>query len=127
MPLPIALGDQRRELAAALETRIEQAHGFELVDRRSIVVEMLALPAHLRLPGNSEPAKILVNGGFVFRPAAHRIDILDAQQQPAIMLPRHLVVDQRRIGMAEMQIAIRTRREPKHPRMHRHNFPDPQD
>jgi hypothetical protein len=35
------------------------------------------------------------------------VDILHAQQQPAARLARHLVVEMRRIGMAEMQRAVR--------------------
>jgi hypothetical protein len=72
---------------------------------------MLALPPHRLLPGNAEPLQILVDRRFVFRPRARRVDVLDAQQQPAAGLARHVVIEQGRIGMAEMQIAVRARRE----------------
>jgi hypothetical protein len=118
MSLAVAFGDQRGDLAAALEAWIGQAHGFELVHRRLIIAEILALPAHILLPGDPEPAQVFVDRGLVFGPAARGIDVLDAQQQPAVTLPRHVVIDERRIGMAEMQIAVRARCEPKHTGMH---------
>jgi len=43
---------------------------------------MLALPPHRLLPGDAEPAEILVDRRLVVRPATGRVDVLDAQQQP---------------------------------------------
>jgi len=63
---------------------------------------MLALPPHVRLPGDAEPAEVLVDPSLVFRPAARGVDVVDAQQKPAADLARHVVIKQCRIGMAEV-------------------------
>ena len=47
------------------------------------------------------------------------VDVLDAQQEPAAGLRGHPLVEQRRIGMAEMQVAIRARREAEDGPVHR--------
>src|ERR1700694_5916162 len=73
MSLPVAFGDKRGDLAAALEARIDQTHVFELGHRGLIVVEMLALPADVLLPGDAEPVKIIANGRLVFWPAARGV------------------------------------------------------
>ena len=49
--------------------------------------------------------------GLEFRPAARRVDILDAQQEAAAAPARRVEIQQRRIGVAEMQIAVRARRK----------------
>src|SRR3984893_339119 len=54
----VALDDQRGDLAAALETRIEQRQRVELEEGRFVIGEMLALPPHRLLPGNAEPLQI---------------------------------------------------------------------
>ena len=72
---------------------------------------MLGLPPHRRLPGNAEPGEIFVDRGLEFRPAARRVDILDAQQEPSAGSARQVEIQQRRIGVAEMKMAIRARRE----------------
>ena len=72
---------------------------------------MLGLPPHRLLPGDAEPGEVLVDRRLVFRPAARRVDVLDAQQQPPAGGARHLDIEQRRQRMAEMQIAVRARRE----------------
>ena len=46
-----------------------------------------------------------------FGRAARRVDVLDAQQQAPAGLRRHLRIQQRRIGMAEMQLAVGAWRE----------------
>src|SRR6202023_3774103 len=66
----VALDDQRRDLAAALKTWIEQRQRVELEEGRFVIGEMLALPPHRLLPGNAEPLQILVDRRFVFRPRA---------------------------------------------------------
>src|SRR5947207_14847069 len=68
---------------------------------------MRGLPPHRPLPGDAEPGEILIDRGLEFRPAAGRVDVLDPKQEPAARLPRQIEIQQRRIGVAEMQIAVR--------------------
>jgi hypothetical protein len=75
----LALGDQRGDLASALEARIQEARGFELGEGRPVIAKALALPPHRLAPGNAEPVQVLIDGGLVFRAATRRIDVLDAQ------------------------------------------------
>ena len=44
---------------------------------------MFRLPPYRLLPGDAEPAEILIDRGLELRPAPDGVDILDAQQQPA--------------------------------------------
>src|SRR5262245_64605653 len=104
----LALGDEARDLAAALEARIEES--IEPREHRAIVVEMRALATHRLLPGDAEPRQVFIDRGFVLRPAARRVDVLDAQQEPAAGRARPLEIDERGERMADMQIAVRARR-----------------
>ena len=70
---------------------------------------MLRLPPHRLFPRDAEPGEVLVDRRLVFRPAARRVDVLDAQQQPPAGGARHVEIEQRRQRMAEMQIAVRAR------------------
>src|SRR5215472_13889153 len=72
---------------------------------------MIRLPPRRRLPGNAEPGEIFVDRILIFRAAAGGINILDPQQQAPARAPRHVEVEQRREGMAEMKVAVRTRRK----------------
>ena len=83
----------------------------ELRERGAVVVEMLGLPPHRLLPFEAEPGEVFVDRRLELRPAARRVDVLDAQQQPAAGRARHVEVQQRRQRMAEMQMAVRARRE----------------
>src|SRR5262245_49114372 len=83
----------------------------QFLDGVAIGCKMLRLPPYRRLPGEAEPCEIFVDRGLIFRPTACRIDILDAQHEPAAVLMREVEIEQRRIGMAEMEIAVRARRK----------------
>src|SRR5262249_25125741 len=72
---------------------------------------MVRLPPHRRFPGKAEPGEVFIDRSLVFRPAARRIDILDAQQKPSAALARQVEIEQRRTGMTEMEIAVRARRK----------------
>ena len=75
---------------------------------------MIRLPARRHFEIDAEPGEILDNRPLEFRPAARLVDILDAQQQASAEAARHGGVLQRAQGMAEMQHAIRARREAQH-------------
>ncbi len=72
---------------------------------------MLRLAPHRLLPVEPEPPQVLEDRRLVFRPAAGRVDVLDAEQEPAARLPGHAGVEHRRIGMTEMQVAVGARRK----------------
>ena len=109
--LRLALGDQPRDLGAALEARIDEALRVELRERLAVGVEMPGLAPHRLFPGDAEPGEVFQDRRLVFGPAARRVDILDAQQQAPARRARHLGVEQRRERVAEMQVAVRRRRE----------------
>ena len=117
MPLPF--GHEPRNLAAALETRIDQPRRLEPRQPRAVVVEMRALAPDRLLPGDAEPFEIFVDRLLVFRPAAHGVDVLDAQEEAPARRAGHLDIDERGERMAEMQIAVRARRESEGRRCHR--------
>src|SRR4029077_18913195 len=75
------------------------------------VIVVFRLPPHGRFKGKSEPCQVFMDRRFVFRPAARRVVILDAQQQPSSRCLSHVGIEQRRERMAEMQVAIRRWRE----------------
>ena len=96
-----------RDLGAALEARIDRALRLQLRQRRAVCVEMLGLAPHRLFPRDAEPGEVLVDRRLEFRPAARRVDVLDAQQEAPAGRARHLEIDQRRKRVAEMQIAVR--------------------
>ena len=107
----VTVGHQMRELGAALEAREGHAHGFKLVQRGAVAVEMLGLPPHRVLPVQPEPRQILIDRRLELGPASRRVDVLHAEQEPAAGPARHVEVHQRRERMAEMQVAVRARCE----------------
>src|ERR1700722_9306138 len=102
------------DLRAALETRIDQPLGRELFQRLGRGGEMCGLPPHRVFPGNAKPRQILINRVLEFRLAARGVDILDAQQEASAGAIREVEIQQRRVSVAEMQIAVRTWRKTKH-------------
>ena len=79
---------------------------------------MQALPPRGLLPGNTEPAEVLVDRGLVFGATADGVDVLDPQQQPPAALARHFVVEQRRIRVSEVKMAVRARGKTQDAGMH---------
>src|SRR5205823_10908022 len=114
----LALGHEPRNFCSALEARIDQASGLELIERRTIGLELFRLAPHPSFPSHAEPAEILEDRRLELRPAARRVDVLDAQQQPRARRARHVMIDERRERMPEMQIAVRAWREAENGRRH---------
>src|SRR5262249_58635363 len=71
----LALGNKRGDLGTAFEARVDEFPCIEPRQRAAIVGEMHALPPHRLLPGDAEPAQILIDRLLVFRPAARRLDV----------------------------------------------------
>src|SRR6266404_7450534 len=80
---------------------------------------MLRLPPHRGFPCDAEPGEVFMDGGLEFRLAAGQVDVLDAQQQAAAGLTRQVKIQQRRKGVAEMQITVRARRKAEDGGRHR--------
>jgi hypothetical protein len=72
---------------------------------------MFRLPPHRRFPGYPQPGEVFVDRRLEFRPAARRVDILDPQQESSADPAGQVEVQQRRIGVAKMEVAVRARRE----------------
>src|SRR5438105_1546922 len=76
-----------------------------------VVRQMLALEQHRLIRNEPKPAKVIERRLRQLRPAAKKIDVFDANQEAALPLARHLLVEERRIGVAEMKPAIGARRK----------------
>src|SRR5258706_10929648 len=105
------LGDQPRDLAAALEARIDEPERLKPRKRRAIFIKMRTLAPHRLLELDAKPRQILVDRLLVVRPAARLVDVLDPQKKPPARRPRQLGIEQRGERMPKMQIAVRARRE----------------
>src|ERR1044072_7200521 len=69
---------------------------------------MLRLPPHRRFPGYPQPGEILIDRRLEFRPASCGVDILDPQQESSPRAVREVAVQHRRIGVTEMEVAVRS-------------------
>ena len=72
---------------------------------------MFGLAPRGRLPFKPEPGAVFLDRCFELIPRAARIDILDAQQETPAALAREIEIEERRIGVAEVQMTIGRRRE----------------
>src|SRR5262249_40216362 len=111
-------GDEARDLAAALEARIDQPHVGQSIERLLIRSEMLGLAPHRRFPREPEPRQVLIDRRLMLRAAARSVDVLDAQQQTSVRRTRHVGIDERAERVPEMQIAVRAWREAEDWRRH---------
>jgi hypothetical protein len=118
----VAIAHHTRDLGPALEAREGQALRCQFSERRTVVIEVLGLPPHRQFPFDSEPRQVLDDRSLELRAATRRVDVLHAQQQPAAGRPRHVEVPQRRQRMAEMQMAVRARREAEYGLRHGGGF-----
>ena len=101
----------RLDLGAGQEGRVDQPAPPETIKRRPMPGDMTGLPPHRLFPIETEPVEILVDLRLVFGAAAGRIDILDPEKEASTDVTRHVEIENRRQGMAEMELAIRARRE----------------
>jgi hypothetical protein len=79
---------------------------------------MFRLAPHRGLERDTEPRQILPHRRLEFRPAARRVDVLDAQQQASARGARHLEVQERAQRVPEMQKTVGARREAEHRARH---------
>ncbi len=100
-----------RDLRAAAKTGIDKAALIKAGERRRIVVAMLALSARRRGKAKSKPGQIVSDGGLESRLAARTVQVLNAQQHASAQFAGEAFVDEGGIGVAEMERAVRRRRE----------------
>ena len=111
-PIEAVRGIRRlRNVGARTKAGVDQALMVETRERRRIVVAVFALPERRRRKAKPEPGEIVDDGGLELRLAARPVQVFDAQQHAAAQFAREALVDQRRIGVAEMERPIRRGRE----------------
>ena len=98
-------------LGPAHECRVDQVHGLEARQSRGVGIHMLRLAADRFLPRQPEPGEVREDRRLVFRAAAGRVDVLDAQQEAPVCGAAGRVTGERRKGVAEVQFAVRRGRE----------------
>ena len=81
----------------------------ELVEVVGRVVEVLA-------PVEPEPADVRLDGVDVLLLLLRRVRVVEAQVAPAAELPRDAEVEADRLGVADVEVAVRLRREARHDR-----------
>ena len=109
----LGLQSRRADLPPRAAAGIEQALLLQPVRLRVIKIEMLRLNPHRLRIGQPQPVKIFENRLDKMRTRPPLINILDPQQHIATARIRQLLIDQRRISMAQMQISVRTGGETK--------------
>lgn len=129
-PAPACAGIERRpvRIAGLARRRLDLPPGTGAgIDEapRPKIVEGGAVGGH---PGRlapdrvreaeAEPGEVVDQAVRQFRPAAERVDVLDAQQQITVQRPGELRVEEGRIGVAEMQAPVRARGEAQAGRRH---------
>ena len=81
-----------------------------------VVREMLGLPSKRRRRQHAEKGEVVHQRGLQRGRAAGRIDILQPQQQRAAGFCSHVGVDERAVGVAEVQRTVRTGSEAEYGR-----------
>ena len=100
-----------RDLRAVAKTGVDKAALIKARERRRIVVAMLALPARRRGKAKSKPGQIVSYGRLELRLAAHTVQVLNAQEHASAQFVGEALVDEGGISVAEMERAVRRRRE----------------
>ena len=109
-------GRGARGLRAAAKAGVDEALLVEARQRRRVVVAMLALAAPRRRKAKSKPREVVDDRGLEPRLATGAIQVFNAQNQAPAGLGGEALVHERRIGVAEMERAVRRRRKAQHGR-----------
>ena len=99
------------DVAAAAEAWEDEAPKAEPLEGGVVIRKVLGLPPDGLLPAQPQPREVREDGLLVVRAAARLVDILDPEEKPALHPPGQLGVQQRRIGVAEVQPPVRARGE----------------
>ena len=103
-------------LLAAGKAGVQQAQCSEPAGRGLIGREMLGLPSHRLLPRHAEPGEVAEYRVDIGLRAADRINVLDPEQIPAAEPISPCLADERSKRVADVQQAVRARREAQHGR-----------
>ena len=90
------------DLRTAAKAGVDQASAVQAGERRGIVVAMLALPARRR-EAKAKPREVVNDGGLKLRFAARSVQIFNAQQQVSVDFGSDALIDERGVGVAEME------------------------
>jgi hypothetical protein len=104
-------GDFLAHLLARAEAGIEHTRRAQPVERLAVERHALGLADDGPVEAQAEPAQILEDRGGEFRPAALRVEVLEAEQEAPAREPRRVVGEAGGIGMPQMQIARGARGE----------------
>lgn len=100
-----------RDLRAAAKTGIDKAALIKARERLGVIFAMLALSARRHGKAKPKPGQVVSDGGLESRPAAGLVQVLDAQQRAPAEFVGEALVDQGGVRVAEMERAVRRRRE----------------
>jgi hypothetical protein len=107
----LAGGDRGRDLAPGTSAGIQEACPAQVIRGSAIVVHVLRLPSHRTRPMQAEPAQVMLDPRDVLGRGTNRVDILNPEQPCSSETARDSVVQERGIGMTEMQAPVWARRE----------------
>ena len=105
-----------RDLGARAKAGVDETLPVEPRQRRGVVVAMLALAAPRRGKAKSEPREVVDDRGLELRLAPGAVQVFNAQNQAPAGLGGEALVHERRIGVAEMERAVRRWRKAQHGR-----------
>ena len=91
------------DLRTAAKAGVDQAPLIETGERPGVVVGVLALPARRRGKAKPEPGEVVDNGALQLRFAARSVQIFNAQQQVSVDFGSDALIDERGVGVAEME------------------------
>ena len=94
--------------------RIDELTRFEALERFAIDTKVFGLASGHAGPGQAEPGQIVLDRHRIGFPAALAVDILEPQQQGSTRLSGQVAVEERRVSVAEMQVAVGRRGEAEH-------------
>ncbi len=100
-----------RDVVPRTETGIEKPPRLHIRGNGSVTFELRALAQHRLLPIEAKPFKILKAGGDAILGAANGVDIFDPDKKASSHLARQTRIQQRGIGVAEMQEPVGAGRE----------------
>ena len=95
------------DVGAGAEAGIEQAAGQQAVQHGLVFGAVGGLDSHRAVPVQAEPGQVLLDRVGEFRAASGGVDILDPQEEAAARRVRPAPCEERRMGVAEMEVAGR--------------------
>jgi len=127
IPWPVRSRRRRaRDIRTPAVAAVKQTEGVEPVERAGVIVEMRRLTTHRSLPLKTQPREVLIDRRFESGARPNRINIFDPQQESPATRTRETVVQQRGIGVTEVQKTVRRGREAENSRRCRTHAEDPE-